>query len=137
MILDALTEVSWLRILVATLAYYLLGAVWFSPAFGRLWDIALGFQRPDKWSPGPLYYAGPLVGCFVASIATAILVRAVGARSVADGLTLGAVVGLGYCAAVSCVNAITPNIPHPILYGAVTGGYHALGVSIVAVILTA
>lgn len=135
MTLAALEDISWLAVIVGTLAYYLLGAIWFSPAFGRQWDKALGFSRPERWRPGTLYYLAPLLGCLASTIATAILVQATGVQSMGGAVSLGLVVGIGYSAAVSAVNAITPNTPRPILYGAVTGGYHTVGSLIVAVIL--
>jgi hypothetical protein len=76
-IFSALGDVNWLAIGIATAAYFLLGGLWFSQlAFGGIWDRAIGFDRPAKWKPGPLYFNGPLLGCFAVSIVTAILVRA-------------------------------------------------------------
>lgn len=34
-------------------------------------------------------------------------------------------------------NAITPKIPRPFLYGAITGGYHMIGVMLAALIIAA
>ncbi|MCI0747398.1 MAG: DUF1761 domain-containing protein [Verrucomicrobia subdivision 3 bacterium] len=130
----AFASLNWLSILGATLLYYMLGALWFSPvAFGRFYDKALGFERPPRWRPGAEFYLGPLVGCFLSAVATAILLHATGCSSQRDAAILGLVAGLGYAGAVSGVNAITPKTPKPFLYGAVTGLYHTVGITIVAI----
>jgi hypothetical protein len=127
---------NWLGVIAATLAYYLLGAIWFTPLFGRAWDRAIGFQRPERWRPAALYYLGPLAGCFIATLATSALVGSLGAGSVVQAAALGLVVGVGYGTTVSVVNAITPHTPRPLLLGSVTGAYHAVGITLAAVILS-
>ena len=44
-------------------------------------------------------------------------------------------VGLGYGAAITSVNAITPNMPHPGLYAAVVGSYHCIGLLLASAVL--
>jgi len=129
-------ELHWLSITGAALAYYILGAVWFSPfTFGGLWDKSLGFDRPKSWRPAKIYYLGPLAGCFLAALATDVLLVLANVRMISDAVLLGVTAGTGYAAAVSFVNAITPNNANPILYGLVTGSYHLAGVVLCAVIL--
>lgn len=113
--------------LAAGLAYFALGGLWFTPLFGRQWDTAVGFARPPKWRPAAIYYLGPLIGCLIAAFATAYLVRLAEAQSLMDHLEIGLVVGVGYGATVTGVNAIAPNMPRPGLYAAVVGAYHAVG----------
>lgn len=113
--------------LLAGLAYFALGGLWFTPLFGRQWDAAVGFARPPKWRPSAIYYIGPLLGCLVAAFATAHLARLASAATLPDYLEIGLVVGVGYGATVTGVNAIAPNMPRPGLYAAVVGSYHAIG----------
>lgn len=135
--LDVLGDVNWLAVLLAALAYYLLGALWFTPLFGRAWDRAVGFTRPRGHRFGPLYYVAPLLGCAAATVATAILLAALDAEQLGDGVALGLLVGVGYAAAVSLTNAVTPTTPRPLLLAAVAGGYHVVGLVLVAVLLVA
>ena len=127
----------WLRIVLATLAYYLLGAVWFTPLFGRAWDAALGHTRERNSRFASRYYVVPLIGCLVVATATAMLSHALDLDRISDALVLGSVVGLGYAASVSLTNAITPTTPRPWLLATVTGGYHLVGCLIVAMIVVA
>lgn len=125
-------------IVTAGAVYFVLGGLWFSPPlFGTLWDRAIGFKRPDRWKPGAIYYVGPLLGCLVVSFATAWLMDSVRPPSWLDAALLGFVAGLGYAGAITGVNAISPTLPRPGLYTAVTAGYHVTGITVVALILYA
>ncbi len=134
---DAFGEVNWLAVLLATLAYYLLGALWFTPLFGWAWDRALGFERPRGNRFPPLYYVMPLLSSALASVATAVLAAALRVEQLGEAIVLGALVGVGYALAVSFNNAVNPRTPRPLLYGAVTGGYHVVGLLVVSVIVVA
>jgi hypothetical protein len=135
--IDAITGIDWLAVGVATIAYYLLGAVWFSPLFGKVWDASLGFERPPRHRFPPAYYVIPLVGSLIVTIATAALVVWLDIDRLSDAAALGALVGVGYAGAISFTNALTPTIPRPFVFGAVTGSYHAAGAVIVSVVVTA
>ena len=127
----------WFGIALATLAYYLLGAVWFTPLFGRAWDAALGHTRESNSRFAPRYYVVPLISCLVVTTATAMLAYALDLDRISDALVLGSIVGLGYAASVTLTNAVTPTTPRPWLFAIVTGGYHLVGCLIVATIVAA
>lgn len=127
----------WLGIALATLAYYVLGAVWFTPLFGRAWDSALGHRRDPNSRFSPRYYLVPLISSLIVATATAMLAGALALDRISDALALGSVVGIGYGASVSLTNAITPTTPRPWLFAAVTGGYHLVGCLIVAMTIVA
>jgi hypothetical protein len=136
-VLSWIPNVNWPIVALATLAYYLLGALWFTPLFGRSWDRAVGFDRPRGHRFPARYYVTPLVSSLVVAVATAVLVEAVDVSTPADAAELGAVAGIGYAAAVSFNNAVAPNVPRPFLLGAITAGYHVVGVIVVAVTVSA
>ncbi|MBI3561829.1 MAG: DUF1761 domain-containing protein [Gammaproteobacteria bacterium] len=124
-----------LPILASGFAYFALGGLWFTPLFGRHWDKAVGFERPPKWRPSAIYYIGPLLGCLVAAFATSYLAQLAQAQSLADYLRVGLLVGLGYGATITTVNAIAPNMPRPSLYAAVVGSYHLIGLVLCAAVI--
>lgn len=134
---DGLTEIKWWSVVLAGLAYYVLGAPWFTALFGRAYDAATGVTRSRNQRWPAVYYVGPLVGCLIVAAATAVLVHALDIREMSDAATLGLIVGAGYSASVSFTNAITPNMKKPLLFGAVTGTYHVVGSVIAAIILVA
>lgn len=132
---DSVVGINWLAVVAGTLSYYLLGAIWFSPLFGRAWDTSIGFQRPKGYRFPPIYYVAPLISCFVATNATAVLVYALDIEQLSDAMLLAVIVGIGYAASISFNNAVTPNTPRPLMLGAVTGTYHLLGIMIVTAIV--
>jgi hypothetical protein len=134
---DALTQLDWLAVALASLAYYLLGALWFTPLFGKTWDRSIGYDRAPGSRFGVAYYIVPLVSALLVSLAIAILLAALAPVGLGESLLVGVVVGLGVAAAVSMNNGLTPHTPHPFLFGAVTGSYHLVGIVIVAAIIGA
>jgi hypothetical protein len=124
-----------LSVFAAGFAYFALGGLWFTPLFGKQWDKAVGFDRPPKWRPSAVYYVGPLLGCLIAAGASFYLIQLTQAQSLADYLQVGLVVGMGYGATITTVNAIAPNMRHPGLYAAVVGSYHFVGLVLCAAVL--
>lgn len=128
-----LADLSWLAIGVATLAYYLLGALWFTPLFGTAWDTAIGRPRVRGERFSAAYYVVPLVSSLLVTVAVAVLLAATST----DALLVGLVVGVGVALPVSVNDALTPHTPHPFRLGLVTGGYHVVGIVGVALIVAA
>lgn len=133
---EAVGNINWLAALAAAVAYFVLGGLWFTPLFGKQYDQALGFERSKGQKWGALYYIMPILSALVVSAATAILIEALKITQVSEAACLGLLVGVGYSAAISFNNAVTPNTPRPLLFGAVTGGYHIVGAVLVSVIIT-
>lgn len=133
--LAAFAHLNWFAVALAGLAYYLLGAVWFTPFFGKAWDHSIGYDRSEAARFGPDYYIVPLASAVVVAIALGLILSALAPSTVWDGMSVGAVIGLGIAGAVSVNNALTPHTPHPYDFGAVTGGYHFVGIVIVSAII--
>jgi hypothetical protein len=128
---------NWLSVLVATVVYYVLGGLWFAPwLFGNQFHAGLAFTPAPGWRAPVRAYVVPFLGCLAATTATAVLARMTGASSLADGLTLGAIVGIGYGAAVAGTDAVGPTVPGPGRVAAVVCGYHVVGLLIVGAIVT-
>lgn len=134
-VVEAFGQVNRLAVAAATLAYYLLGALWFTPLFGAAWDRAVGFERPADYRFPMIYYVVPLITSLLVSSATALLIAALDVVDPTEALLLALVVGIGYAVAVSVTNAVTPTTPRPLVLGAVTGGYHLAGMLVVTAIL--
>ena len=75
MLVDAFGELNWLAVIVAGLAYYGLGAVWYTNAlFGRQYRTALGLDPEEQAQPDPTLLGVNLVGWLLASLALALVV---------------------------------------------------------------
>jgi hypothetical protein len=135
---SVLGELNWLAVIVAAIAYFALGALWFMPrTFGDAWARALGWEPTEEDQPNPLVYFGPLVTSLIASIALAMFATASGSDSFGEGIVLGLVAGVGIAAAVLAVGAyFDPKSRKPWIVFAIHGGYHVVGILIAAVIVS-
>ncbi len=95
MIFDYLSELNWLAVLVAALAYFVLGAIWYSnPLFGKQYRAALGVT--EQGTPEPMMFVVNLVGWFVAATVLGLIAKAIGVSTVIDGIVLGLVAWVGF-----------------------------------------
>lgn len=135
--IQSFTAINWLGVLAAFIPYFMLGALWFTVLFKKQYLISLGKENATPQKPAPIFIVGPAVCCFVITLATALLVYALGISSYASTIELAFVIGIGFLAANTVNIAINPNIPKPLLYGLISGAYHFVGILIVCVVLFA
>ena len=129
---------NWVAVIVGTLVYFLLGAVWFAQQspIGRAWIEASGYTSPTSgFSSGQGFYLFPAVTCLLAVIAVALLANAVGADTAGEGLVLGLVVGVAVAAAVINLAAFEFSKPSRWAFGFIDAAYHVVGLTAAAVIL--
>ncbi len=103
--IDSLTvNISWLGILVAAIALFILGGVWYMPLFGRAYRRELGLSEPTEGEsalPPGKTLGKALAGQFIASlIVAAVLAWLVGNNSAAHGAVVGLAGGLLVAAAL-------------------------------------
>lgn len=85
--------ISWLGAVLAGVAFFAVGAVWYGPLFGDRWMAAAGItQERARESNLPAVFGGTLVLEVIAGIGLASLIGA--EATVTDGLQFGLAVGL-------------------------------------------
>lgn len=137
---DALNDLNWLAVIVAALAYFAVGAVWYAPpVFGNMWMGAGGTTREQAdEGPGPAVYAVPLIGSVLSAIALGMLAAVSGTDTLSEGIVLGFVAAVGFALSISLVTATFESTkPKPMLWGAVNAGYHIVGTVIAGAIIGA
>ena len=134
---NLISNVNWLSVLAASVVLSMLGALWFMALFGKPYAIALGRTDLKNQKPSPLFIVGPFLCGAVVTVTNAVLMRALTVTSYAHALMFGAVIGFGYLASTTVNVAINPNIPRPLLYGLIGGGYFFIGSLLSCVILVA
>lgn len=94
-----MVEINWLAVVVGTIGYQVLGALWYGPVFGATWLDAMGIDPDAHEGEGlPTGVAMTTVGSLVAVTALAVLIDWVGAASWEMGLLVGLVAGVGFVA---------------------------------------
>ncbi|KUJ62980.1 hypothetical protein AR687_06190 [Flavobacteriaceae bacterium CRH] len=134
--INQLPNLNWISVLLAFVAYFLLGALWFTLFFSKSYKKSLGREN-EILENKPIFIVGPALCTLVITIASAILVYALNISSLKDGFGFSLLIGIGFLVANTVNIAINPNIPRPILYGIISGSYHLMGILIVNTILIA
>ena len=138
MTFDFLSDLNWLAVIVAALAYFAIGAVWYAPGvFGRTWAAAGGFDLPEAGNrPSAAIYLTPLIGSVLSAIALGMIAAASGTDTFEEGIVLGLVVAVGFAIPIALVTAqFETQKPKPMVWGAINGGYHVVGNLIAAIIV--
>jgi uncharacterized protein DUF1761 len=133
-----LGDLNWLAAIVAGIAYFSLGAVWFMPAtFGKAWQRSIGWEMPGDQRPGSAFYVGPLMTCLISAIAEGMLAQASGSDTFGEGVVLGLVTGVGIAGTVLFVTGVfDPKKPEPMTWFGITAGYHLVGLLIASIIVS-
>lgn len=132
--INQLANLNWISVVLAFVAYFVLGALWFTALFSKWYKISLGRENetlPNK----PIFIIGPALCTLVITLANALLLYALNIPTLGDAIGFALLVGIGYLVANTVNIAINPNIPRPILYGIISGGYHLTGIVIATAIL--
>ena len=90
-------ELNWWAILLATVASFALGWLWYGPLFGRAWLEALG-KSVEELQPSPTPFIISFVTALVTCVVLAAIMQGLGIANVAGGLALGLVAGIGFIA---------------------------------------
>ena len=130
----SLSDLNWLAILVAAVAFFAVGALWYQPkVMGARWMKAAGVD-PSKASPNPGIFLGTLIAYFLMAMVLAMIARGIGGSSFGDGLVLGLVTGVVFVGAQAWVNVTFEGRSMDLVL--VNGGIGVFGHVIMGVIVT-
>ncbi len=91
------TGLNWLAILVATVAGFALGGIWYGPLFGDTWLAALG-KTADQIQPSPTPFIISFFTSLITAVVLALLINALNISTLGDGVVIGLLVGIGFIA---------------------------------------
>lgn len=130
------SNLPWLHILVAAIAYFALGAIWYSGLFGKKW---IAYHNIDvnadgaKDGMGAIMF-GSFIWMFITTIGLALLIAKTGvAGGALSGIKLGLITGVCFSAAAISVSYLYVKKPAGLHF--IDGLYHVVGQIIAAVIL--
>ena len=131
--------VNWLAVVIGTVVYFALGALWFAPAtpLGRAWMKAAAYESPTSGTMSTnVFYVIPLVTCLVMVTALALLAKAVGVSDIGGGIVLGLLVGIGLELPLLITTAAFEfKKPQPFTWGLIDASYHVVGLTIAGAII--
>jgi hypothetical protein len=132
---ELFSHINWLAVLVAALAYFILGAIWYSKAlFAPAWAKAVGIDmsNPNKKGLGALML-GSFILIIITCIGQALLVVRMDLFILSSGLKLGALTGLCFATTAVAISFIYERRPTVIYF--IDCGYHVVGQIAAAIIL--
>ncbi len=99
-------SVSYLAVIIAAVAAFVIGAVWYMPAvFGNRWMRYLGKTQAELGRPGPGFAVG-IVATLVNAWVLAVLATTLGAKTAQEGLIIGVLAWLGFMATLTAAQGI-------------------------------
>jgi len=127
-------QINWLAVLVAAVAMFGLGAVWYSPVlFAKQWAKAAGVSRDG--SPGP-NFVWVMLGAFVLTLLMAVnLAFFISGPGVTLGFAIGAAVAAGLGWATLSLWIVSLFEQRPFSYILINGGYLTVGFALMGLIL--
>lgn len=133
---DLLSDINWLAVLVAAVAYFMLGAIWYSKAlFAPKWAKLVGLDMnsdSNKKGLGAMMM-GSFILILVTCIAQALLVVRMDLFVLASGLKLGLLTGLCFATTAVSISFIYEKRPTALYF--IDCGYHLVGHIAAAIIL--
>lgn len=134
---EIFSHLNWLAIIVATLAYFMLGAIWYSKAlFGSKWAVLvkLDMNNPDlKKGMGKMMAASFLL-MLISTIGQALLIVFINFDDqMIYGIKLGLLTGVFFASVGVSINYVYENKPTSLYL--INNGYHVLGHIITATVL--
>jgi hypothetical protein len=127
-------DLSIVGIIIAALAFFVLGGAWYTVLFGRLWRAEMGVSEEQAagTNPNPLMFIWSILVALVIAIT---LAKLIGVSSVEYGLKVGLGVGAGVGAAILAQNYVYES--KSVRFFAINAGYVIVGLTLMGAIIGA
>lgn len=129
-----MSDISILGCIVAALAFFFLGAAWYTFLFGRQWRAEMGISEEEAagQSPNPLMFVGSVV---IGLVIAVTLGKLIAESSVGYGFKVGLGAGIGIGAALLAQNCIYE--ARSVRFFAINAGYVVVGLAVMGTIIGA
>ncbi len=130
------SHINWLAVLVAAIAYFSLGAIWYNKGvFGSKWATGHGLNVNDpetrKGAGKIMFYS--FLAFLVIAFCLALLIVKLNLTLFMSGVKLGIITGAGFSWMVICITYLYTKKPASIHM--IDGLYHVLGQIVASIIL--
>ncbi len=132
---DVFSHLPWLAILVAGIAYFALGAIWYSFLFKSAWIKASGVNvnDPNMKKGVAQIMLTSLVLMIVASLGIALFLSKTGTGYWMTGAKVGLVAGVCFSATGICISYLYEK--RPFMLHLINAGYNIVGCIVAGIIL--
>lgn len=133
-----LSQLNIPAVLVAAVAYFIIGSLWFAALFGNIWskEVEKHGIRITKPSKGQMMQkmVQTFVGNLVVALTMAYVVFVAGSVTWQTGLKLGLICGIGFGAAVMAIAYTWESRSFKLV--AIDSGYAVAGITVAGIILS-
>lgn len=129
-LIDYINELNWLAVLVASMASFAVGAVWYSDAvFGKTWMKAVGLTKKDTEKANmPKVMGLSFVSTIITAVSIGVLVQPLALTTALQGASFGVLLAVGLLAANKLMMDLFEQRPMNYWWIALGGDAVALGV---------
>ena len=132
MLSEFIANANWLAILVATLIYFVIGAVWYG-VFAKPWMEAVGKTKEQLQGGSKLVYVYTFVYLLFICFILCGIICSMDIEGFGAGLELGLIISIAFSAGTCAVNNMFAQRPLNLFL--VDSGYHITGITIASIIL--
>ncbi|MBK9794345.1 MAG: DUF1761 domain-containing protein [Sphingobacteriales bacterium] len=132
-----LSKINWLAVLLSLVFYSFFGWLWFTVLFPNQYASTLDKLGMMPTKPDPIYFYGPALAILPTIITAALLMLVLNINTRKVAIEFALVIGFGFLVANTFNIAINPNIPHPMTYGLLVGGFQLICILVTCIILQA
>jgi hypothetical protein len=131
---ELISTVNWLAVIVATLLYFFLGALWYSPVlFAKKWMELRNISENDIDGPNPVIFIYSFLLQFIAVSSLALFITVMGVESAVHGALVGFGAGAGILFSLAGTTGIFTELKIQLHF--LDSGYHVIGLTIAGIIL--
>ncbi|MDR9366015.1 MAG: DUF1761 domain-containing protein [Balneolaceae bacterium] len=131
---DLLFSLNWFSIIVATVVYFILGALWYSPVlFGNTWMKLRNLDPETMEQPNPIIYLYSFILQFIGVASLAMFITALEIDGAGNGALIGFGAGAGFVFSLAGATGIFTDIPMKLHF--LDNGYHVVGLVLAGIIL--
>ena len=132
---DLFSQVNWLAVLIGALAYFFLGAIWYSALFRNAWIKATGVNANDPNARKG--FAGIMIASFITILITtiglALIITRIGPGGWMTGCKVGLIAGVCFSAATICNSYLYEK--RPIALSTINSLYNIVGCVLAGIII--
>lgn len=130
------SHINWLAVLVGGLAYFMLGAVWYSFLFQKAWikAAAIDMNAADAKKGVAAIMFSSLIMMLIVSVGLALIIYRIGSGGWHTGLKVGLVAGICFSAMAISISYVYEK--KPLALHLINGLYNITGAVIAAIIIS-